>query len=244
MSTTPVRTPGPRPARRRRPLGGGQIAMIVIGSVVALVGLSLVAGGIAVAAAGHSRGDDGFLTSGPASVATRSYAVSVPGLGVDVNGPDKAYARSLLGDVRIRATAEDPAQAVFIGIAPTAEVARYLDGVGHDDISDIDVDPVEVQYEAHDGGPPGSAPGDQTFWDRSDSGTGTRTLDWTLATGNWTVVVMNADGSAGVDADLDLGGTVPGLRWATVALFVAGGVLLLGGLLLVALPLATRRRQV
>jgi len=39
---------------------------------------------------------------------------------------------------------------------------------------------------------PESAPGEQTFWERSDTGTGTRTLEWQLSTGDWTVVVMNA----------------------------------------------------
>ena len=242
VSTTPVRVPGPAPAGTRRPLAGGQIAMIVIGSLLALLGLGLLAGGAAAAAAGHSRNGDGFLTTGPASVATDSYAVSVPDIGVDVRGPDQAYARNLLGTVRIRATSGDPATPVFIGIAPSRDVEGYLRGVGHDDIQDIEVDPVSVDYATHAGGAPATAPAEQTFWDRSDSGTGTRTLDWELATGDWTVVVMNADGSPGVRADLDLGGTLPILRWATVVLFAGGGLLLLGGVLLIVLPLATRRR--
>jgi hypothetical protein len=216
--------------------------MVVIGSIVALLGLGLVGSGVAVAAVGHSRSGDGFVTSGPASVSTETYAVSVPGVGVNVRGPDEAYARDLLGSVRIRATAADPAVPVFIGIARAGDVEAYLRGVGHDDVTDIEVDPVTVQYAPHPGGAPASGPAGQTFWDVSDVGTGTRTLNWTLATGDWTVVVMNADGSAGVRADLDLGGTLPFLRWATVGLLVAGAVLLLGGLLLALLPLVTRRR--
>lgn len=245
MSTAPVRSPAPLPAQRsRRPLGGGQIAMIVIGSVVALLGLATLLGGIAVAGAGHSRDADGFLTAGPATVATDSYALTVPDVGVDVRGPDQAYAREILGTVRIRATAADPAKPVFVGIAPTRDVDAYLDGVGHADISDIEVDPVEVKYDPREGGPPAAAPTEQTFWDASDSGTGTRTMEWELATGDWTVVVMNADGSSGVRADLDLGGELPGLRWVTAALITLGAVLLLGGALLVILPLTVGRRHV
>ena len=93
------------------------------------------------------------------------------------------------------------------------------------------------------GGAPASPPGEQTFWERSDAGTGTRTVEWQLATGDWTVVVMNADGTAGVHADLDLGGTLPVLRGVTIGLFVGGGVLLVGGVLLIVLPLVTRRRD-
>jgi hypothetical protein len=214
--------------------------MIVIGAVIALLGAALLAAGTAVAFAGGS--GDGYRTVGPASVATESYAVVTSGLGVDVRGPDEAYARRLLGTIRVRATAADPARPVFLGIARTADAEAYLRGVGHDQVSDIEVDPVTVRYDPHPGGAPATAPTEQTFWDRSDAGTGTRTLTWELATGDWTVVVMNADGSPGVRADLDLGGTLPVLRWATVGLLIAGGLLLLGGLTLVVLPLATRRR--
>ncbi|HEY6745636.1 MAG TPA: hypothetical protein VI357_07945 [Mycobacteriales bacterium] len=229
-----------RPTGRRAPLTGGQIAMIVIGTLAALAGLGLLASATAVAVAGHNR-TGGYLTTGAATVQSRSYAVTVPDVGVDIRGPDQAYARQILGTVRIRATASDPGVPVFVGIARTADADRYLSGVGHSDVADIDTDPVRVDYVEQAGGAPASAPAEQTFWDRSDSGTGTRTLDWDVAAGDWTVVVMNADGSPGVRADVDLGGTLPVLRGITIGLFVAGGVLLAGGLLLIVLPLATRR---
>ena len=128
MSTTPVRPPDQPYSAARRGLSGGRIAMIVIGSVLALIGLGLLAGGVAVAAASHSRDSAGFVTAGPAQVDSDAYAVAVPGIGVDVRGPDEAYARDLLGSVRIRATSDDPSQAVFVGLAPTRDVDAYLDG--------------------------------------------------------------------------------------------------------------------
>ncbi|HST65788.1 MAG TPA: hypothetical protein VLM05_11425 [Mycobacteriales bacterium] len=230
-----------RPARGRGPLTGGQIAMIVIGAVTTLIGVGLLLAATAVAVAGHSRAD-GFLTTRPATLATGSYAVTVPDVGVDVRGPDEAYARGLLGTVRIRATGSDPAKPVFVGIARTADVDGYLRGVAHADVSDIDGDGSDVRYTDRAGSAPASGPGELTFWDRSDSGTATRTLEWDVSGGDWTVVVMNADGSPAVSADVDLGGTLPVLRWATGVLFALGAVFFLGGLLLIVLPLATRRR--
>jgi hypothetical protein len=206
-------------------------------------GLAAAAAAAGAPAAGAAHAAPAAGTAGPATAATDSYALTVPDVGVDVRGPDEAYARKILGTVRIRATAADPAKPVFVGIAPTRDVDAYLDGVGHADVSDIEVDPVEVKYAPSDGGPPASAPTEQTFWDASDSGTGTRTMEWELATGDWTVVVMNADGSSGVRADLDLGGELPGLGWVTVALITLGAVLLLGGALLVILPLTVGRRH-
>jgi hypothetical protein len=243
VSTTPVRPPGQGYAPARRGLSGGQVAMIVIGSILALIGLGLLAGGAAVAAAAHSRDAAGFVTTGPAQVDSNAYAVAVPGVGVDVRGPDEAYARGLLGTVRIRATSDDPARPVFLGLARTTDVDAYLDGVGHDDVRDLEVDPTRIDYTTHPGDGPASPPGEQTFWAGSDSGAGTRTVTWEVATGDWTVVVMNADGSAGVHADVDLGGKLPVLRGATIGLFVGGGLLLVGGVLLIVLPLVTRRRD-
>jgi hypothetical protein len=234
----------PPPAPPRRPLGAGRIVAIVAGALLCLVGLGLLGGGAAVAAAGHSRDAAGFVTTGPAPVDSDAYAVVVPGVGVQVRGPDQVYARDLLGSVRIRATGDDPAKAIFLGLARTQDVDAYLRGVGHDEVRDIEVDPVRTDYTNRAGGAPASLPAEQTFWQRSDAGTGTRTAEWRLETGDWTVVVMNADGSAGVHADVDLGGTLPVLRGATIGLFAAGGVLLVGGVLLIVLPLVTRRREV
>jgi len=233
--------PGRLPAPPRRPLGAGRIVAIVIGALLCLIGLGLLAGGAAVAAAGHSRDAAGFVTSGTAPIDSDAYAVVVPRVGVQIHGPDQAYARDLLGTVRIRATGDDANKAVFLGLARTEDVDAYLRGVGHDEVRDIDADPVRTDYTNRAGGAPSSPPGEQTFWDRSDAGTGTRTVDWQVASGNWTVVVMNADGTAGEHADVDLGGTQPFLRGATIGLFAAGGVLLVGGVLLIVLPLVTRR---
>jgi hypothetical protein len=51
------------------------------------------------------------------------------------------------------------------------------------------------------------------------------------ADGNWTVVVMRADGTAGVAAGMQVAATVPALTWAAGGL-LAGVVVLLtvGGL--------------
>ena len=243
-AAVPPTGPAPgRPAPPRPPLGAGRVVAIVAGALLCLVGLGLLGGGAAVAAAGHSRDTAGFVTSGPAPVDSDAYAVVVPGIGVQVRGPDAAYARDLLGTVRIRATGDNPEQAVFVGLARTSDVAAYLRGVGHDEVRDIDVDPVRTDYTNRAGGAPATPPGEQTFWERSAAGTSTRTVEWQLATGDWTVVVMNADGTAGVHADVDLGGTLPVLRGATIGLFAAGGVLLVGGVLLIVLPIVTRRRD-
>jgi len=58
--------------------------------------------------------------------------------------------------------------------------------------------------------------------------------------GDWTVVLMNADGSAGVSADGTGAITLPILHGVITASLVSGGVFLFGG---VALIVAGRRRR-
>ena len=76
-------------------------------------------------------------------------------------------------------------------------------------------------------------PGRERFWSASARGTGDQTLEWDLRDGDWSVVVMNADGSPGVDVELDAGAKVPWLEeigWTALgggALIAAGAALLL-----------------
>jgi len=68
-------------------------------------------------------------------------------------------------------------------------------------------------------------------------GAGTQTLNWDVKDGNWSVVVMNADGSKGVNTRVSAGASLPWLdelelaAWISAALLgVLGGTLLAGGL--------------
>jgi hypothetical protein len=78
------------------------------------------------------------------------------------------------------------------------------------------------------------------------TGAGPQQVDWVPANGIWTVVVMNADGSAGVDADLRGGATVPALTGIAWGLLALGALVTLVGVLVVAPALRRRspgRRQ-
>ncbi|MFW2384038.1 MAG: hypothetical protein ACN4GZ_19960 [Acidimicrobiales bacterium] len=109
-------------------------------------------------------------------------------------------------DVRVEgvATGSDP---LFIGIAPADAAAGYLDGVTHDEITDWGSradDITDVVYTRNEGATDPAAPGSKGFWVASVSGSGDQTLDWTIQSGEWAVVIMNADGSPGVRPMSDL----------------------------------------
>jgi hypothetical protein len=71
-------------------------------------------------------------------------------------------------------------------------------------------------------------------------------VSWRAEQGNWTAVVLNADGTRGVDTRLAAQAEVPALRPLSIGLIVGGGVILLLGLammLVAALTAGQSRRN-
>lgn len=90
-----------------------------------------------------------------------------------------------------------------------------------------------VKYTTHQGSDLPDAPQAQTFWSASISGTGQQTLDWTIPTGEWAVVIMDAAPSSQVSADVRFGAQMPSdmitMAWILIAvglpLLIAGGAI-------------------
>jgi hypothetical protein len=220
----------------------GRVVALVIGAVLTLASLGMLAGGaVAVGADRTQRDGAGYLTTDTARFTTASYALTAEG--IDLRGGDPAWLyRGTLGTVRVRVSGADPAHPLFVGIAPAAAAQRYLEGIGYETVTRLAGDTARTTYRAHAGGAPERLPVQQSVWTATSVGTGTRTLTWRLAEGNWMLVVMNADGRAGVDVTADAGATVPALLWIGVGLLAAGALLLAGGVAL--LVLAVRRATV
>jgi hypothetical protein len=163
------------------------------------------------------RDDDGYFTT-DTELATGSYALATDRIELDEAGAEVPDA--LLGDFRVRATS-DGSRPMFIGIAPTADVERYLGGVGHREVTDFDIDG-DPQYESKPGRAPATRPGRQDFWVAQSQGTGQQQLDWKLRAGDWSVVAMNADASRGLALDGDLGVHVGYLIWVGLGFLVVG----------------------
>jgi hypothetical protein len=166
---------------------------------------------------------------------TRGYALATDNLDVNSDIPGWVARRDDVGKVRLQVTphGEKP---VFVGIAPTGDVARYLDDSPHSAIRDLEYSPFRVDYAARGGDRRPDAPGSQRFWAASAEGPGAQTLTWDVRHGDWTVVVMNADGSRGVETGISAGMRLPFLSaigWSTlgggaVLLAAAGGLFYLG----------------
>jgi hypothetical protein len=210
------------------PQRSGSTVAIVLGAIGLAIGVALLVGAaLGLSALGHRDGD-GFYTTGRERLATPTRALATDNLDVDADAPSWLF-DDVLATVRIGATSARP---VFVGIGPTDAVNRYLAGARHARISDVEVDPFRVT--SHVTGSTGSLapPAAQGFWRAKASGPGTRTLTWGVESGNWSAVVMNADGSPGVVAQTAVGAKVPALKWIAIGALIAGVLFAVGGGLL------------
>lgn len=225
----------PRPSAEQRSVwSGGRVVAVVLGSLVALLGLGLaVAGGGALWYDQARRDDDGFLSTDTARFSTSSYAIRSEE--IDVQGVTDMWA-DVVGTFRLTARSSDDTP-VFVGIGRASDVETYLGGVDHDvvvdlggpDITDVGLHPT-YRHEAGDEPVP---PTDVDIWSASISGTGELNLDWSPESGGWEIVVMNADGSREVAADLTASADLPNLGGFAIAVLVGGIILLVIGMVII-----------
>ena len=209
METT---TPGP-PARRRN---GGKIVAIVASGVLGLFAFGLFATGAAALWGDAQKDEQGYISSDSERYATSTRALTTENLDAATGVPGWLDASDHLGRVRI-----DPqGTGAFVGIAHTRDVDRYLDGVAHDEISDVDLDPFKIETARRPGEGRPAMPAAQTFW--AATSTGGRTLDWKVRKGQWSVVTMNADGSPDVRVAAKVGAKVPLIRTLGWGLAIPG----------------------
>lgn len=115
----------------------------------------------------------------------------------------------LVAKVRVSASSDD-GRPIFVGVARKADVDRYLAGVAHATLQDVNFEPFDATYSATPGHIAPAPPATQTFWAESKGGTGTQTVSWKIRDGRWRVVVMNGDGTPRIAADAKVGATVHG----------------------------------
>jgi hypothetical protein len=196
-----------------------RIGLTVGGAAVALLAAVVLAvAGVAIWTDVAKRDGSGYVSANAHRYATPTRAIATDEVTIGTELP-----KSLIGKVRLQATSEKP---VFVGIARKATVDTYLAGASHATAKDIDLDPFKVTYVTHSGSASPGRPASQTFWAASAVGTHAAHLTWKLKSGSWSIVVMNADGSPGVSADVTAGAKIAWLLWAGIGIAVLGTLLL------------------
>jgi hypothetical protein len=231
-STPPAATPK-APSRWT----AGRIAALVAGSLLALIGLALMFSGGYGLWLDTTQRSGGYVMTSSERFSTGSYALATRTLQISSDVPSFLYGRDWLGDVRIQGNSTNANRPLFIGIARKEDVDRYLDGVAHLEVLDVNGNPFGTtyrpSYRSVPGGRPALPPSRATFWVARVAGGGSQSLTWSVKQGRWAVVVMRPDGSRGVVADLAAGAKLPALLWVSIVLLVLGAVVLGGGAALI-----------
>lgn len=229
----PTVDPGPPPtAPGHAPIG--RIILVVVGAVLVLISLlvGLLGAGIVWVHA-TQRDAHGFFASSTERLDTAAPAIVSDEIDLGLPPDQDVVVGGDLATVRIVVDAPGD-QTAFVGIGPAADVRDYLDGVAQSRIDDVEIDPFAVSYEFTDGRAEAEPPGEQDFW--VAEGLDGAPIEWDVEGGDWVVVVMNQDGSAGVTVDASIGARVDwllplgfGLLVGAVVLGVVGTVLLVVG---------------
>jgi hypothetical protein len=217
--------------------GAGRVLSVIVAALAGLLAIGAIgAGGTGIVLDQTQRDSSGYLMTSTKAYSTSAYAL-VSGSYQAGTSKDLFLARDLLGTVRVRVSSARP---VFVGIGRESAVNTYLGSVAHAQGDAFGMR--NSEFRDYPGAAPAAPPTAQRFWSATTVGTGRGTLTWTPQDGNWRVVVMNADGSAGVTADVSVGARFPDLLTVAIAVLGAGVLLLLisGGAIYVA---AGRNRE-
>lgn len=214
-----------RPSARTRPLNW---VMLIAGVLLASLGLGLAAVGAGLMVAEASQRDGRYAYTDSEELRTVGNALTTTPISLELDGMTSIGTFGLedLLSIRLRATPAVPGQEVFIGIGPASDVAAYLQDVPHavlgdepwdDDTTFDDAGQWNVQMGWQRDSDPNDAleevpgtrtpepPAEQNFWAQSATGADQQTLTVEPQTGDWVVVVMNADGTRPVWVDLQAG---------------------------------------
>ena len=184
----PPPPPPPPPSAAAPTWSSGRTVAVTIGSILALIGVCVLAAGGVLAWAGATQRDRaGYFDTSAERFASNGFAVTTDALDLGHQVQPAGWGIGDLLTVRLRAEAADANERLFIGVARTSDVEAYLDGVAHDVVVDFETDPFTAEYRTVSGERQPLRPQDQGFWIASSAGSGSQEVTWKPGdgTGPW-----------------------------------------------------------
>jgi hypothetical protein len=199
-------------------MSAGKIISAIVGVLVGLLAAGLLAGGAGLLwAYGTQRDADGYFVAPTVALDSEQYAITAEQLDLGAE-PGEWFPSGRLATIRIEVEPK-AGTPVFLGIGPADDVDNYLNGVGRSEITNIR-STTNVSYRTITGGAPTTNPADETFWAAQAEAPGT--LTWDLEQGAWKAVLMNSDGTAGVDVDVTAAAQTDLVLVTSIILLVLG----------------------
>jgi hypothetical protein len=215
-------------------MSAGRIVLLVFGILFVLAAFGLlVSGGILMAVDSAFKDNEGYFTTSFQPVDAGSSMIVSEQAKIRMASKWKVYQESPVS-IKIEAYNDDSNKPIFIGIARESEMSNYLKDRSYDEITGFDFENSEIELRHHTGTDGSSTPADRNTWVASASGKGEQSLTWDLASGDYNLVIMNADGSSPIKAHVSFGARVAGIIHAVgIGLIIGGAVaLIIGGVMI------------
>ena len=223
----------------------GKILLLVFGIIILLISMALIAGGATLLWVNSRYVDSaGYFASDTLHIERDSYAVVAGPIELDETAVRVLNSIGVITAFEFQGKNNNPSKQIFMGVTDEIGLANYLDNVDYDEINNIGfgwgLDIHGITYTNHPGYDEPSLPASESIWAVSVVGTASETLVWETRAGNYSIVVMNGDGSKGVDLDVIFKAKIPSLVKFGVGFLVSGIILLAIGSLMIVL--AVRRK--
>lgn len=208
-------------------------AVIGVPMVIASIAMT-VGGGIALAVPD----DNGWVSAGPLRMRTEAVGFVGEDLHIDF-GDHATDGRTFIGWEAIPARVDVDSRngkEIFVGVASTADAQAYLEGIAVARVETLDDNPDLVDVPGASSVAP---PETQDFWVATNAA---GEVEWSLAEGDWSVVVLNSDGTSGVDVAVTGSARIPFLGVIGVVLIALGVIGTILGSLLTYFGVRTVRR--
>ena len=213
----------------------GRVFSLIFGGFILLLAIGLIIGGGTILWSQSALTDQaGYMITPLTRLNVASYAIVEDKIDIPMNsGWMMNPSTSNIISLKISVTSNDQVP-IFVGIAKQPQAQSYLNNVNIDKLvsyswTSSSLNDEAPVYETITGGAPSSLPTAQSFWVAKSSGAGTQSITWTPASGEYWVVVMNADGSKMVDVNAQVGARVTILRWVGWGLLIGGLLVALAG---------------
>jgi hypothetical protein len=222
--------------------------MLIGGIVLALVGLvALLLGGLMVWLEYANVDSEGFYMTDPVQVAEDdSYAIVFPLSIVETEVVNEVKWADV-GTLKLEAEANSE-EGVFIALAEDEALQAYLEDVRYDEVYELIWEwksrhyPIRLAWAPSSGSTEPGDPLQEDFWSADPVyGEGSQALKWELDGENRSIVVMNEDGSPGIDFNIKVGAERTSVLGLGVGTMVGGVIALVLGIFMIVV--AVRRRR-
>jgi hypothetical protein len=226
-------------------MSAGRIILLVFGVIVVLISIGMLFAGSSLLWLDRTRMDsEGFISSNTVHIERDSHAIVTGPISIDEVALDVLNWIGIATDFGAEVSNNSPSKGIFIGVAEKTAAEAYLNNVNYDELTLSNRDWLSLDiatYTNHPGDSTPASPTSQTFWVVSAHGTGVQTMQWETEVGSHSIVLMNDDGSAGVDLNAVYKVKVPSVFGWSIGLLVGGILVLIIGSFMI--YLAVRKPQ-